>query len=205
MKKLVILSLATCFAAIALFSSCSGCVKKASKKIKETGIEALEGVAEAVDEHGARIGEKTTDAAGKLAEGIGRSLDRQMDEHAEKVASVMRRTLVQTVEGLDKGVVGQYYDPIPYNANICTGVSLDYLGKIKTKAVVDACFIVLEKGTYKCKIELERDKGVFLNKNTEIEKPDAERAFSLVSFALNPDEEKLFDNAVTAKVTVTKK
>jgi len=205
MKKTIILSFITGFAAIALFNSCSGCVKEASKKVTETGIEALEGVAEAVDEHGARIGEKTTDAAGKLAEGVGRSLDRQMNEHAEKVASVMGRTLVQTVEGLDKGVVGQYYDPISYNANICTGVSLDYLGKIKSKAVIDAYFIILEEGTYKCKIELEGDKGSFLTKDTEIDKPKAERKFTLVSFALNPDEEKQFANAVSAKVTVTKK
>lgn len=205
MKKYIILSLITSFVAIVLFSSCSGCVKKASKKVTETGIEALEGVAEAVDEHGARVGEKTTDAAGKLAEGVGRSIDRQMNEHAEKVASVMGRTLVQTVEGLDKGIVGEYYDPISYNANICTGVGLDYLGKIKSKAVIDAYFIILEKGTYKCKIELEGDKGLFLTKDTEIEKPETERKFTLVSFALNPDEEKQFANAVTAKITVTKK
>jgi hypothetical protein len=205
MKKLIILSFVTCFTTIVLFNSCSGCVKKVSKKVTETSIEALEGVAEAVDEHGERIGEKATDAAGKLAEGIGRSLDRQMDEHAEKVASVAGRTLVQTIEGLDKGAVEQYYDPISYNANICTGVSLDYLGKIKSKAVIDAYFIILEKGIYECKIELEGDKGIFLTKDTEIEKSKTERKFSLVSFALNPDEEKLFANTVTAKITVVKK
>lgn len=204
MKKSIIFFTAS-FAITILFSSCSGCVKKASKKVTETGIEAIEGVAEAVDEHGARIGEKTTDAAGKLAEGVGRSLDRQMNEHAEQVASVMGRTLVQTVEGLDKGVTGQYYDPISYNANICTGVNLDYLGKIKSKAVVDAYFIILEKGIYKCKIELVDTKGTFLTKETDIEKPEAERKFSLVSFALNADEEKQFANGATAKITVTKK
>ncbi|NDV96524.1 hypothetical protein D0T84_16610 [Dysgonomonas sp. 521] len=205
MKKTFIFTLAVCFVGITLFNSCSGCVKKVSKKVAETGIEAVEGVAEAVDEHGAQIGEKTTDAVGKLAEGVGRSLDRQMNEHAEKVASVMGRTLVQTVEGLDKGVVGEYYEPISYNANICTGVNLDYLGKIKSKAVVDAYFIILEKGTYQCKIELEGSKGVFLTKETDIEKPKAERKFTLVSFALNPEEEKEFANITSAKVTVKKK
>ncbi len=128
-----------------------------------------------------------------------------MNEHAEKVASVMGRTLVQTVEGLDKGATGQYYDPISYNANICTGVSLDYLGKIKSKAVVDAYFIILEKGIYNCKIELEGSKGIFITKETEIDKSVTERRYSLVSFALNIEEEKEFSNTVSAKVTIVKK
>ncbi len=205
MRKLTILSLIILSAIITTLSSCSGCVKQATKKVTETGINAIEGVAEAVDEHGARVGEKATDAAGKLADGIGKSLDRQMNEHAEKVASVMGRTLVQTVEGLDKGATGQYYDPISYNANICTGVSLDYLGKIKSKAVVDAYFIILEKGIYNCKIELEGSKGIFITKETEIDKSVTERRYSLVSFALNIEEEKEFSNAVSAKVTIVKK
>ena len=205
MRKLTILSLIILSAIITTLSSCSGCVKQATKKVTETGINAIEGVAEAVDEHGARVGEKATDAAGKLADGIGKSLDRQKNEHAEKVASVMGRTLVQTVEGLDKGATGQYYDPISYNANICTGVSLDYLGKIKSKAVVDAYFIILEKGIYNCKIELEGSKGIFITKETEIDKPVTERRYSLVSFALNIEEEKEFSNAVSAKVTIVKK
>lgn len=205
MRKLTILSLIILSAIIITLSSCSGCVKQATKKVTETGINAIEGVAEAVDEHGARVGEKATDAAGKLADGIGKSLDRQMNEHAEKVASVMGRTLVQTVEGLDKGATGQYYDPISYNANICTGVSLDYLGKIKSKAVVDAYFIILEKGIYNCKIELEGSKGIFITKETEIDKSVTERRYSLVSFALNIEEEKEFSNTVSAKVTIVKK
>ncbi len=205
MRKLTILSLIILSAIITTLSSCSGCVKQATKKVTETGINAIEGVAEAVDEHGARVGEKATDAAGKLADGIGKSLDRQMNEHAEKVASVMGRTLVQTVEGLDKGATGQYYDPISYNANICTGVSLDYLGKIKSKAVVDAYFIILEKGIYNCKIELEGSKGIFITKETEIDKSVTERRYSLVSFALNIEEEKEFLNTVSAKVTIVKK
>ncbi|MBS5796463.1 MAG: hypothetical protein KH100_10970 [Dysgonomonas mossii] len=205
MRKLTILSLIILSAIITTLSSCSGCVKQATKKVTETGINAIEGVAEAVDEHGARVGEKATDAAGKLADGIGKSLDRQMNEHAEKVASVMGRTLVQTVEGLDKGATGQYYDPISYNANICTGVSLDYLGKIKSKAVVDAYFIILEKGIYNCKIELEGSKGIFITKETEIDKSVTERRYSLVSFALNIEEEKEFSNTVSAKVTIVKK
>lgn len=205
MRKLTILSLIILSAIITTLSSCSGCVKQATKKVTETGINAIEGVAEAVDEHGARVGEKATDAAGKLADGIGKSLDRQMNEHAEKVASVMGRTLVQTVEGLDKGATGQYYDPISYNANNCTGVSLDYLGKIKSKAVVDAYFIILEKGIYNCKIELEGSKGIFITKETEIDKSVTERRYSLVSFALNIEEEKEFSNTVSAKVTIVKK
>ncbi|MBK5722986.1 hypothetical protein JGH11_19130, partial [Dysgonomonas sp. Marseille-P4677] len=200
-------SIGVCFAAITLFSSCSGCVKKASKKLTETGLDAVEGISEAVDEHGARVGEKATDAAGKLAEGVGRSLDRQMDEHAEKVASVLGRTLVQTVEGLDKGATAQYYDPISYTPNLCTGVSLDYFGKIKSKAVIDAYFIVIHKGTYTCKFQfIGADGKVYLTKDAEIVIPEDARKYSLVSFALNPEEEKAFaNNNGDVKIVVTKK
>ena len=206
MKKSFIYSILICFTAITLFNSCSGCVKKTSKKLAETGLSAVEGVAEAVDEHGARVSEKATDAAGKMAEGVGKSLDRQMNEHAETVAAVLGRTLVQTVEGLDKGVTAQYYDEITYAPSICTGVTLDFFGKIKSKSVVDAYFLVLEKGTYKCKFEfLGTDGKVFLTKDAEIEKPTVERKYSLVSFALNPDEEKSFSELKEVKVTVKKK
>ncbi|MFV0418368.1 MAG: hypothetical protein ACK5KT_06530 [Dysgonomonas sp.] len=206
MRKVFLFSVAASFAFITLFSSCSGCVKKASKKVAETGMSVVEGVAEAVDEHGSRVGEKATDAAGKLAEGIGRSLDRQMEEHAEYVASVLGRTLVQTVEGLDKGATAQYYDPIEFKHDICSGVSLDYFGKIKSKAVIDAYFIVLDKGKYNCKIVFKNSEGKeFLSKDTEIENPESKRKYSLVSFALNPSEEKEFANISEVKVTVTKK
>lgn len=206
MKKVFLFSLTASFAIVTLLNSCSGCVKKAAKEVTEAGISAVEGVAEAVDEHGARIGEKATDAAGKLAEGIGKSLDRQMNEHAENVASVAGRTLVQTLEGLDKGAVGQYYDIIEYNHDICSGVTLDYFGKIKSKAVIDAYFIVLDKGKYNCKFVFKNSAGkAFLEKNIEMENPKALRKYTLVSFALNPDEEKEFANTTEVKVTVTKK
>jgi len=191
---------------VGVFSSCSGCVKKMTKTLTEVTIEAVEGIAEAVDENGERIGEKTTDAAGKVALGVGRSLDRQLDEHAEKVASVMGRTLVQTVEGLDKGLTDEYYTPIAYTYDICSGVSLDYFGKIDSKAVVDAYFIVLDAGTYECKIEFEgADGNIFLSRDSEIENPEAVRKYSRVSFALSPDEETAFAGLTEAKVTVKKK
>lgn len=208
MKKALFYPIAifACISLIVQFSSCTGCVKSASKQLTETGMAVVEGVSEAVDENGARIGEKATDAAGKLAEGVGRSLDRQMNEHAEKVASVLGRTMVQTLEGLDKGAVAQYYDTITFNPSLCSGVSLDFFGKIKSKAVVDAYFIVLEKGTYKCKFDFTGTDGkVFLSKDAEIEKPEAKRKYSLVSFALNPEEENQFSNLKDVKVTVTKK
>lgn len=206
MKKSFIFSLIICLSAITLFNSCSGCVKKATKKAAETGLSAIEGVSEAVDEHGSRVGEKATDALGKVAEGVGRSLDRQLDEHAEKVASVLGRTLVQTVEGLDKGASAQYYDEITYTHDFCSGVSLDYFAKIKSKAVIDAYFIVIEKGTYKCKFEFSNNDGkVFLTKEADIEKPVDARKYSLVSFALNPEEETQFANLSNVKISVTKK
>lgn len=207
MKK-ILLSLAffTCIISISFFSSCSGCVKKASKKITETGLEVVEGISEAVDEHGDRVGEKATDAAGKIVEGMGRSLSRQLNEHAKEVASVTGRTLVQSIEGLDKGVSTEYYDEIPYSHDFSSGISLDLFGKIKSKAVIDAYFIIMENGSYDCSVDFLGDNNeVILTKNTEINKTVSDRKYTLVSFALNPDEEIKYNQRRGTKVSVKKK
>ncbi|MDH6308680.1 hypothetical protein M2451_001246 [Dysgonomonas sp. PFB1-18] len=209
MKKVFLFSLAASCAALTLFSSCSGCVKKATKSVTELGISAVEGVAEAVDEHGERVSEKAADAAGKVAVGVGRSLDKFLDEHAEKIASVGGRTVVQAVDGFTGGFneeVDTHYDKLPYTDNFCSGVSLDYFAKYKETPVVDAYFIIMEKGTYKCKFECTNNSGkVFLTKDAEIEKVAGERKYSLVSFSLNPQEEKEFTDIKDVKITVTKK
>lgn len=192
--------------AITLFSSCSGCTKKVSKKLTETGLDAIEGISEAVDEHGAKVGEKATDAAGKLAEGIGTSLDRQMDEHAEKVASVLGRTLVQTLDGVDKGIRTKYYDVIACDTDLCPGVTFDYLGKMKSKTVIDAYFIVHKQGTYECNFKfIGNDGKVYLTKEAEIVKPENTSKYSVVSFALTPDEVAALTNNAKVEITVSKK
>ncbi|NDV79390.1 hypothetical protein [Dysgonomonas sp. 511] len=210
MKKLSIfvIFIFICSVIVMLFSSCSGCVKKVSKTIAETGLDVVEGVAEAVDEHGERVSEKATDAAGKVAVGVGRSVDRLLDAHAEKVASVAGRTVVQTVDGFVDGFneeVETHYDELPYTANFCSGVSLDYFAKYKETPVVDAYFIIMEEGTYKCKFECSNSTGkVFLIKNATIDKIKGERKYSLVSFALNPEELTAFSDIKNVKITVTK-
>lgn len=207
MKKTIMYSIMVGLSATAmLFSSCSGCVKRTTKELTKTGLDAIEGISEAVDEHGERVGEKATDAAGKLAQGVGRSLDKQMNEHAEKVASVLGRTLVQSVDGLEKGVITQYYDSITYSPNLSSGIHIDYFGKLKSKSIIDTYFTVVEKGTYKCDYQfIDKDGKIYLTKDAEIVKTNGSRRHSLVSFALSSDEEKNFINNTEVKITVTKK
>lgn len=211
MKKIFILAITLCSASILLFSfsSCSGCVKKISKKVTETGLDVVEGMSEAVDEHGERVSEKAADAAGKVAVGVGRSLDRFLDEHASNIASVGGRTVVQSVDGFTDGFneeVKKHYDAIPHTDNFCSGVALDYFAKYKTTPIVDAYFIIMESGVYKCKFECVGPDGkIFLTKEAEINKIAGERKYSLVSFALNPEEEKLFETVANVKITVSKK
>lgn len=207
MKRLqtIFLSIPLCTLLFTL-NSCEGCVKKVTKKATDVTMSAVEGVVEAVDERGEELAEKTTDAAGKVAVGTGRSLDKLMDEHAEKIAASAGRTFVQTIEGLDKGATAQYYDNIATDLNICTGVNLDMIGKIKSKGVIDAYFIILEKGTYTCKFEFNNNQGkTFLTKDAEIVKDVEERRYSMVSFALSNHEEEAFKDIKDVKVTVTKK
>ena len=199
------------FAAITLaLTSCEGCVKKMAKGTVELGMSAIEGAAEAIDERGNRVAEKATDALGKVAEGVGKSLDRQLDEHADQVASVVGRTVVQTTAGFVDGFndeVKQHYDEIKYTSNICSGVSLDYFAKHKAAAVVDAYFIILEKGMYASTFECTDNSGkVFMTKHIDIDKSmEPDRKYTLVSFALNQQEEEAFKDIKDVKVTVTKK
>ena len=206
--KLQMYVIATMIMAIFLFSSCESCVQKAAKKATDLSLSAIEGISESLNEHGERIGEKATDAAGKLAVGVGRSLDRQLNEHATHIASVSGRTVVQAVDGFTDGFneeVKVHYDEIPYTANFCSGVALDYFAKYKETPVVDAYFLIMEEGTYKCKFECYNTKGkVFLTKDASIDKVKGERKYSLVSFSLNPDELAAFADIKDVKITVKK-
>ena len=192
------------------FSSCEGCVKSTTKKITKLGMSAVEGVSEAVDEKGEELAEKTADAAGKLAVGVGRSLDRQLDEHAEKVFSVAGRTTVQVVDGFVGGFneeVKEHYTEIPYTEDFVSGVSMDYFAKYKSLAVVDAYFIISEKGKYQSKFECYDDQDkLFLTKVIDIDRTtDVEnRKYTLVSFALNGEEDTNFSRVKNVKITVTK-
>lgn len=206
MKKYFLISAIICLFGALLFSSCESCVKKTTKKATSTGMAAIEGISEAVNEHGDRVSEKATDAMGKIAEGVGRSLDRQLEKHAEDVAATLGRTLVQTVDGLDKGLNAQYYDEISYESDFGTGITLEYFGKIKSKSVIDAYFIITQEGTYTCKFEFTDKEGkTFLTKESEIQKLNDSKRYSRVSFALNPEEETNFSNLGKAKIYVKKK
>jgi hypothetical protein len=188
-----------------LFNSCESCVKKTTKAITNIGISAIEGISEAIEEKGENASEKATDALGALAKGAGRSIDRQLDEHAEHIASAVGRTFVQSVEGFDEGLTDEYYDEIPNTTNLTSGVALDYFGKIKSKPVIDAYFIVLKKGVYTCTFEFtDADGSVLMSKTAIIDKTDAERKYSVVSFALNDSELSSLDKAKNTKISVDK-
>ena len=206
MRKYFLISATICLSGALLFSSCEGCVKKVTKKATSTGMAAIEGISEAVNENGDRVSEKATDAMGKIAEGVGRSLDRQLEKHAEDVAATVGRTLVQTVDGLDKGLNAQYYDEISYDGDFSSGITLEYFGKIKTQSVIDAYFIITQEGTYTYKFEFTDKNGkTFLTKESEIQKLNDSKKYSRVSFALNPEEESNFSNLEKVKISVKKK
>jgi hypothetical protein len=209
MKKLHILFLPVLSIILALsFNSCEGCVKKVTKKATNVTISAVEGVVEAVDERGEELAEKTTDAAGKVAVGTGRSLDKLINEHADDVAAATGRTLVQSIDGLMDGLdqgIRSHYDAITVDSHICSGVKLDLFGKVKSRNVIDAYFIITEEGTYTCKFEFNNNSGkIFLTKEAEIVK-GAESHYSRVSFALDGQQEEEFKDIKDVKITVTKK
>ena len=208
MKKILIpFTLLT--AVVLVFSSCSGCIKKATKSATEAGLSAVEGVAEAVNENGERIGKLTTDAAGSIALGVGKSLNEQLDAHASKVSSVAGRTLVQSVDGFLDGVseeVKTHYNVISHTEELCADVKLDYIAKYKNGSVVDAYFIFEKAGTYKCKFDCYDTKGnIFMTKEIEVEKPASDsNKYTMVSFGMDIPEAEKFNEIKEIKEVVTK-
>lgn len=203
--KNLILTILLCTTPL-LFNSCESCVKKTTKKITNLGISAIEGISEAIEEKGEKATEKATDALGAIAKGAGRSIDRQLDEHAEHVASVVGRTFVQSIEGFDEGLTGEYYDEISSTTNLASGVALDYFGKIKSKSVIDAYFLILEKGNYTCEFSfIDAENKVLMTKTATIDKTNVERKYSVVSFALNDSELASLNKAKNTKISVSKK
>lgn len=207
MRKLFFRSTIFLFLIIGL-GSCSGCVKKVAKKTTEVGLSAVEGVTDAVNEHGGRIAEKTTDAAATVAGGVGKSLSRQVDEHMESVAEATGKTLVKTISGLTEGVdaeIRSLYTPIPHTDNLCSGVYIDVFGRFKSKPVVSAYFGITEPGNYKAKFECYNNEGImFLTKDADIIVTEGGGKTSSVSFSLNAAEEANFNNIKDVKITVIK-
>lgn len=195
----------TCFC-LTLYS-CEGCVKKVAKSVTNLGLDVLEGVTEVVQERGDSIGTKILDASGKVAEGAGRSLSRQLDEHAEHVAQVAGAAVVQTLDGLGEGFSKEYYDEIPVQKDLCSDVTLDFLGKIKERAVTDAYFTILKEGTYKFKFEFCTDDSCetsVFTKTAVVSKTDMQKNTTVVSFAYNQEEEVLLKTIKRVKITVEK-
>lgn len=188
-------------------AACEGCVKNTAKKATNMGLDVLEGVAEAVNERGDTLGQKILDATGTVAQGAGRSLDRQLNEHAETVAAVAGRTLVQTVDGLEDGLYKEGYDELVSREDLCSDVALSYFGKMKSKPVTDARFIISRSGTYAVKFEFCSDncETVVLTKTAEIVNPADHEKYSLVSFAYNREEQALLEKSECTRITVTRK
>ncbi len=170
----------------------------------------VEGAIEAIDEKGEHLAEKVTDVAGKAALGIGKSLDKQLNEHAKYMASVAGRTMVQGIDGLSEGLETElkaYYENIPYTEDFESGVEIIYFAKYMTLPVIDAYFVIPEDGEYTSKFECyDQNDQVFLIKNIDISRAanKENKPHTLVSFGLNAEEEANFKNIKNVKITVVK-
>jgi len=72
--------------------------------------------------------------------------------------------------------------------------------------VLDAYFIVIEQTDYKCQFDFLDAKGkVLLSREATIDRVNTEKKISVVSIALNPEEEALFNQSVKTRITVVKK
>ena len=196
------------FAAIGLImlSSCEGCVKSATKRLTNAGLDALEGVAEAIEERGDSIGKKVFDASGKVLEGAGQSVNELMDKHAEDVASAVGSALVKTVDGLEQGISKEVYDEFVTKEFFCDDVVMTFFGKMKDRRIADAHFTFFKKGKYSITFEFCSDdcNTVVSTKTAEFEKYSDKEEKKIVSFAYTTEEEASINSAKCVKVTVKK-
>ena len=145
-----------------IMTGCEGCVRKAAQKVTELGLSAVEGVADAVEDRGEETARRMTDALGRVAVGALKSIDEQLQEHAEYVLADPDRTVVTgTAENVDMAAVLDYYDPIAHVEDLAAGVSVSFLGKMKGEPVVDAVLSMPESGTYTCTFtDMKEDNSV---------------------------------------------
>ena len=182
-------------------SSCESCAKKTAKKTTEIGLSVIEGISEAVSEKGDQVSEKAADALGVVAEGAGRSISKQLDEHAKDVASVLGRTVVQSVEGLQEGFSAEFYNEIKFTGSFVQDAALTFVGKSNNYPVIDAYFIVSSENSFSCNFEFKNsENNTLIKRSAEINKIDR-----LVSFALTPEEEASLPKVIIVDVTVAKK
>lgn len=208
------LPLLLCTSLFALFAlSCSKesikeKAKSATKAAAEVGMSAVEGLAEAVDENGEKIGKLTADATGKLALGAGKSINEQLDAHSADVAKVAGRTMVQVVDGTIEGMgaeLEKMYTIVPHSSNKQEGIAISYMGKYKNGATVDTYFEIESDKSFDTKFECVDQTGkVFLTKNMIVSKGAEEgKKNTIASFAMTPDELKSFDQLKEIKVTLS--
>lgn len=209
MKSLIIPFVVIGF--IFTFSSCESCVKQTAKKVTEMGISAVEGVAEALDEGGEKLAERTTDVAGKILVGVGKSLDRQLNEHAEKMAESKENTSMQVIDGMKDGMdetVKALYNEIPFTGENTPGVEILYIGKYQSVAVVDIYCSVSEKGAYQATFQCYNQQDeLLLTKKIDFDfnsEPDS-NLYVLLSFSLNSTEEAAFKDIKHISSTITKR
>ena len=185
--------------------SCEGCVRKVSKKATEVAISAAEGVSEAINEHGERVSEKAANALGAIAKGAGKGVDKLLDEHADDVAETAGRTLVQSFDGFTEGIAEEYYDKIDdVSAIAADGIvaSVELLGKIPGKPVVDTYFIIENTGSFGINFVFKNIVGDKIMEKTAEAVTDGMNRYTVVSFALTDSEIATWANVARVDITI---
>jgi hypothetical protein len=184
MRKTVFAALAV--ASAAWLTSCEGC--RRGGEIVQMATDALEQV--------------TAEAGVSLG-----NIEGLLGQHADSVVAAAGRTLVQAIEGVETRVMEAHYDRMECAAELAEGVSLDFLGKLKSADVVDAYFVIDAAGTYDVEFELGTADGLTVAKKATIE-ADGEKRNYVAGFALDADQVAALGgitNAAVVQVTVTKR
>lgn len=135
-----------------LFNSCTGCVKKVSRKVAETSIAAVEGVTDVLDENAEKLGETTGTIAIKVLKGAGKALDSELKIHAENIQNKNGEVVLTDIDNIDIKQISSYYNNIVFEQNATNGVSVKYVGKLDSISVFDTYLSFSKIGIYDCKI-----------------------------------------------------
>lgn len=202
MRKITYIFL-TLAAALCL-TSCEGCVKNVTKKATEIGLGAVEGVSEALAERGGEVSGKTADAIGSMVQRASKSVKEHLSEYAGYVPGKNDSTGVTNFKYFHKNEISKHYEPIKFTLDNTKCLSIELLGRLKTKPVVDAFMRLPDAGSYDVSFKFMSEQHVILmEKNVNAVKESAGSPdYVVASFALDESELSKLDSTAMVAVTV---
>lgn len=189
------------------FTSCESCVRKTTEKVTQLGLSALDTASDVIAEQGEKTGEKAVGAIGSVTKGVGKGLEKFIEDYAAEKEVDSDHTFIKFTETVDMDKIAGNMNEIPYSASFPTNSSLEYLGEFKEDdiAAMAAILVIEDEGNYDCSFQLLDNKNnVLLEKSVALCKVANEGNYANIAIALTPSETEKIKSIKKAKVSLAK-